>query len=83
MKINSLPHRDKEHKRIKDMCDIFALAWYTALNPEKADVLQYLEKNSLKKCSQILNKEDYLKAGAQLGHSGEELKRIFDIILDK
>lgn len=81
MKINSLPCRDREHKRIKDICDIFALAWYTDLNPEKFDLLRYLKKSSLKKCS--LDKEDYLKASAQIGHDAQEIKRIFDILLSK
>ena len=83
MKINSLPGRDKEHKRIKDICDIFALVWYTNLNLKKVNILQYLKKSSLKKCSKILNKEDYLKASAQIGHNVEELKRVFDILLSK
>ena len=83
MKINSLPNRDKEHKRIKDMCDVFALAWYTDLNIEKIDLLQYHQKSILKKCSQLLDKEDYIKAGAQLGHDAEEIKRVFDILLSK
>lgn len=81
MKINSLPNRDKGHKRVKDICDAFALAWYTDLTPEKVDLLQYLKKSSLKKCSQILTKEDYLKAGTQLGHDAEEIKKVFDILL--
>ncbi len=83
MKINSLPDRDKEHKRIKDLCDIFALAWYAGLNPEKIDLLKYVKKTKLKKCSQTLKKEDYEKAGVQLGHDAQEVKRIFDILLSK
>ncbi len=27
-KLNALKMRDKEHKKIKDLCDIFALLWY-------------------------------------------------------
>jgi hypothetical protein len=81
MKINSLPNRDREHKRIKDICDIFALAWYTGLNPEKLGLLRYLKKSSLKKCSRAINKEDYLKAGTQIGHDAQEINRVFDIIL--
>lgn len=81
MKINSLPNRDKEHKRIKDICDMFALAWYTKVNLEKIDLLQYLTKSSVKKCSQVLTNEDYIKAGTQLDHDAEDIKRVFDIIL--
>ncbi len=28
MKIRSIPMRDKEHKRVKDVCDLYALLWY-------------------------------------------------------
>ncbi|MEK6955311.1 MAG: hypothetical protein AABW52_01495, partial [Nanoarchaeota archaeon] len=28
-KLNALKYRDKEHKKIKDICDIFALIWYS------------------------------------------------------
>jgi len=83
MKINSLPCRDKEHKRIKDICDIFSLAWYTGLNVEKINLLKYVQKQNLKKCHQIINREDYSKAGIQIGHDAEEIKRVFDTILSK
>ncbi|MBI2148198.1 hypothetical protein HYU23_00810 [Candidatus Woesearchaeota archaeon] len=34
-KINALSLRYKEHKKIKDICDIFALLWYTEDNSER------------------------------------------------
>jgi hypothetical protein len=83
MKINSLPDRDKEHKRIKDICDIFALAWYTGLNLDEINLTKFVQRSSLKKCRDILTKDDYHNASAQLGHSIEEIKRVFDIILSK
>lgn len=82
MKINSLPGRDKEHKRIKDICDIFALAWYSGLNPRNIELTKYLPKSKLTKCKQTVTDNDFSKAAAQLGHEKEEIKRIFDILLD-
>src|SRR3989344_4069686 len=31
-KLNAMPQRDKEHKKTKDICDIFALLWYSGRN---------------------------------------------------
>jgi hypothetical protein len=78
MKISSLPGRDREHKRIKDVCDIFALAWYTDISLGK---IRYIEKNSIKKCLKSIAMEDFAKAGAQIGHSAEEIRRVFDTLL--
>lgn len=77
MKINSLPGRDKEHKRIKDICDIFALAWYTNLNPKEIKLI-YSNKNNLKKCLKSITDEDYNRTGIQIGHSAEDVKRVFE-----
>ena len=81
MKISSLPQRDKEHKRVKDVCDIFALAWYGSVNPKDVNLDKYLPKSSLAKCKKTLADDDFSKAAAQLGHEKEELKRVFDILL--
>ncbi len=82
MKINSLPGRDKEHKRIKDICDIFALAWYSGLNPRTINLAKYLPKSKLNKCRKSISDDDFSRAGTQLGHEKEEVRSIFDILLD-
>jgi len=81
MKINSLPDRDKEHKKIKDICDIFALAWYSNINPKTIDLLKYTKKNNLIKCSQSIADKDYERAAIQMGHASEEVKRVISLIL--
>jgi hypothetical protein len=83
MKINSLPNRDKQHKKVKDICDIFALAWYTNLRLDEINLAQFVPKSSLKKCKKILTKEDYSKASTQISHTTEEVIRVFDILLSK
>ena len=80
MKINNLPGRDKEHKKIKDICDIFALAWYSGLNPAKINLKRYISKSVIDKCSKTIKKEDYSKAAIQLGHSPEEVERILETL---
>ena len=80
MKINSLPGRDKEHKKIKDLCDIFALAWYTNINLNELDLSKYVSKKSIKKCQNLIADYDLEKVAVQLGHDKEEIKRVIDII---
>jgi len=83
MKVNSLPSRDKEHKRIKDICDIFALAWYTKVNLEKINLLKFVSQKKLKLCLSTISEEDYEKATIQISHEKEELKRVINLICNK
>jgi len=83
MKINSLPERDKAHKRIKDLCDIFALAWYTNTDVKTADVQQFLQKTSMKKCLKTITTDDYKLAGLQIGHTADEIRRVIDNLLSQ
>jgi hypothetical protein len=71
MKINSLPHRDKEHKKIKDLCDIFALLWYTDIDIKK-----------LNKSKIFLDDKDYFKVSKQLNHDKEEIKKVLELIFN-
>src|SRR3989338_5007872 len=65
MKSGSLHGRDKEHKKIKDICDIFALAWYSDL---KLDEITPRKMN--------ISDDEFLKAATQLGHDKEEVKSV-------
>ncbi len=81
MKINSLPNRDKDHKRIKDICDIFALLWYTDIKPEKVNLGGYASIKAIQKVVQTINNQDYEKVAAQMGHSADEIKRVISLLL--
>jgi hypothetical protein len=81
MKLNSCPQRDKEHKRIKDLCDAFAIIWYTGMNLEKTDLLRFIPKQKLRKFSKTITDEDYAKAAIQLNHSAAEIKRVIEAII--
>lgn len=81
MKINSLPGRDKEHKRIKDLGDIFALAWYTDIELHTADVQRFVSKANMKKCLRTITRGDCGKAGLQIGHTTEEIQRVIENLL--
>lgn len=82
MKIKSLPDRDKEHKRVKDICDIFALLWYS--NIEHADakkkVLAFVSEDDIKKCLEKIEKEDLQKASPQVNHGVDEMERVLGLL---
>lgn len=83
MKINSLPDRDKEHKKIKDICDVFALAWYTGINVKELNLTMYIPEKNLNNLMKSVTDDDFEKAAAQIGHDKEELKRVTSIICEK
>jgi len=83
MKVNSLPDRDKGHKRVKDICDIFALAWYTGLSVEGISLAKYLSKQKIQKCLKTIADDDFEKAASQIGHEAEEIKRVITVICGK
>lgn len=82
MKIKSLPSRDKEHKKIKDICDLFALLWYgnADKNGIKREVLRYVSAKDIKKCISCIAKNEMEKAGLQLGHSTLDIERVLGLL---
>ena len=76
MKANSLPNRDKEHKKTKDICDMFALAWYSEINVKDIDLTKYTSRDNINECLKSISDEDFEKAALQIGHKKEELKRV-------
>lgn len=77
-KLNALKMRDKEHKKIKDLCDIFALLWYSKekLQELKKKVTQFIPSKNIPKIISIIDEADYQKASVQLNHTPQEIKRI-------
>ena len=84
-KINALKLRDKEHKKIKDICDIFALLWYSNEIPVnlRKGVRKFISLNDIKKIILTINNEDYEKASIQLSHNIKEIKEVIDILIEK
>ncbi len=81
-KLNALKTRDKEHKKIKDVCDIFALLWYSKEKPQelRKKVTQFLSSQKIPKIISTINKADYQKASIQLNHMPQEIKRVIDLL---
>lgn len=81
-KTNSLAGRDKQHKRIKDLCDIFALLWYTEATPQEtaAKAATFINRAKFKQTLKKLQQEDYQQAANQLNHTPEEIGRVIEIL---
>ncbi len=80
MKIKSLPGRDKEHKRIKDLCDLLALCLYSNLEigelTEK--VHGFISKAQIHEHLKGLDEKDFLQASALLNHSAVIIKEVIE-----
>ena len=81
-KLNALKHRDKEHKKVQDICDIFALLWYSKEKPQelKKRIVQFLTAKKIRASTSTIQKDDYQKASLQLNHSVEEIQRVIGLL---
>lgn len=81
-KIHALQLRDKEHKKIKDICDIFALLWYSKEKPRELQqkVTQFLPSKNASKIISTIDEVGYQKASFQLNHTPQEIKRIIELL---
>lgn len=78
MKLNSVINRDKEHKRIKDIADIYALLWYsdikrTQLKTQLFSI--YPKENARKRVGEFTPKE-IDKVSGEIGISSGEIKKV-------
>lgn len=82
-KLNALKMRDKEHKKIKDLCDIFALLWYSEEKPEllKEKVKSFISSQAIKKMIKMITEADYQKSSTQLNHTPAEVKRVIELLM--
>ncbi|MEK6906958.1 MAG: hypothetical protein AABW45_00345 [Nanoarchaeota archaeon] len=81
-KLKSITQRDKEDKKIKDLCDIFALLWYSGKIPRvlRNNAIKLVSQKEIKKTISKIKDEDYKKASAQLNHSSQEIRRVIETL---
>jgi hypothetical protein len=77
MKMKSHPTRDKEHKRIKDVCDITALLLFGTLPEEKGWLTRHLTPAQLDKFRKALTPEDIAEAARIIGIEQDVVKNAF------
>ncbi|MBI5001897.1 nucleotidyl transferase AbiEii/AbiGii toxin family protein [Candidatus Woesearchaeota archaeon] len=80
MKICSIKERDKEHKRIKDFCDLTALCLYSGIAVEhlKEEVHSFVSENKVKENLRALDKADYAQVVKFLGIDETILVNLID-----
>jgi hypothetical protein len=82
-KIKSLPNRTKDNKKIKDVCDIYSLGWYSGKNIDQLkEAINHFntrkERDDILKC---IKKEEYLLDYCQQS-MGIEKETIKNLILE-
>lgn len=78
MKLNSAPNRDKEHKRIKDIADIYALLWHSdvALPTLKDQLLSIYPEEKVRKTVQSFSEENINETSQAIGVNAREISRV-------
>lgn len=77
-KLNSVVSRDKEHKRLKDIADIFALLWFTdvEISEIKSNLLEFYDRGNIKRIIGSISKQEIKNVASITGFSREEIERI-------
>jgi hypothetical protein len=77
-KLNSVIGRDKEHKRLKDIADIFILLWFTdvEISEIKSNLLEFYERENIKRIVSAISRQDIKDVASVTGFSEGEVERI-------
>jgi len=78
MKLNSVPNRDKEHKRIKDIADIYALLWFSDMKIAqlKTNLLSIYPEEKARKTVRDFTKKEISKVSTTIGTNADEITRV-------
>jgi hypothetical protein len=77
-KLNSVITRDKEHKRLKDIADIFALFWFTdvEISQIKSNLFNYIDKRDIKHIIDSISRQEIQIVHNITGFSEDGIARI-------
>lgn len=78
MKLNSVVNRDQEHKRIKDIADIYALLWYSDMKIAKLKdhLLSIYPEEKARKTTRDFTREEIERVSTAIGVSAREISRV-------
>ena len=78
MKLDSVTNRDKEHKRIKDIADIYALLWFSDVKIAqlKTHLLSIYPEGKARKTVRGFAGEEISRVSEAIGVSTSEIKRV-------
>ena len=84
-KLISLPRRTKDHKKLKDIADIYALMWYSGIKLEeiKSEVLKLLSQKDVEKAFSGIENSDYKTASEAIGVELDEMKNVINSFIAK
>ncbi len=79
-KLISLPRRTKDHKKWKDIADIYSLMWYSGIKLDqlKSGVLSLLSQKDVRKAFSQIEDSDYEEASNAIGVSIDEMKNVIN-----
>jgi hypothetical protein len=85
MKFNSVDDRTKEHKRIKDIMDIFALIWYSELEIDemKEKVSDLKDFKEIEKSILRFTEDELQQASKIIDFDYEDMKNIFKTFISQ
>lgn len=80
MKLNSVEKRTKDHKRIKDITDIFALIWYSEsdLDEMKNKIKNLKPSKEIEKIISNFKEHEIIQASDIINYNPEDMRRILN-----
>jgi len=77
-KLNSVITRDKEHKRLKDIADIFALLWFTdvEISEIRSNLYEFCDRRDIKHVIGTISRQEILTVSNITGFGQDEIERI-------
>ena len=77
-KLASLPNRTKDHKRVKDIADIYALIWYSGVDVAemRSGVLSRVQLVQIKRALLGIQDAEYAEASAAIRVEADELRNV-------
>ena len=68
MKMNSLPGRTKDHKKHKDVMDVYALIWHSGVPVQKlySDVSRLISRDAMLRTVSAISSSDYIQTASFL-----------------
>jgi hypothetical protein len=78
MKLNSVINREKEHKRIKDIADIYALMWFSdmKITEIKANLLSIYPEEKARKTVRSFTPKEIAQVSTAIGITAREISRV-------
>ena len=79
MKLNSVDTRTRDHKGLKDIADMYALAWHSgeSLADLKEEIVLFMPVDRLKTVLRGISRDDFSDISNMLGVEARSISRVF------